>query len=646
MFKQINHSFAAKLNIYLISSAFLLWGIGFCLFYHYSSRAIEHQAYLKIDESAEKINLKVTRLLRTIEKIPENLSWIIPSYVTHADSIYAITRQVVLNNYEIFGCAIAFEPYYFPDKGYYFAPYSYMSGDSVVTTQIDPKYDYYQKNWYRISKERNVSRWSRPYHELSSNDILTSTYSVPLRDPKNNVIGIFSVDLSLNWLTELIDSVKPYEDSYSIIVNREGRYILHPGNDFFTDLDKDILHEAEILQDTNASKLAHLMMQGQKGKGVFVNNHVKYYIYFTPILGTEWNMATLFPYSHIFDKLHRFTWIIILSSVLFLALLVIICTTTVRKITRPLKIFAASTHSIAEGNFNITLPVIHTQDEMLDLYNAFSEMQEKLSKYMKNLETTIAAKEKIESELRIAHDIQMSMLPKNFPPFPGHEIDLYAVLYPARQVGGDLYDFFIHENTLFFAIGDVSGKGIPASLLMASTISLLRTLSSGSNSPSQIAYSLNNSIAERNEADMFVTFFIGMLDLRTGVMKYCNAGHTPPVLTSPDRTVAFFEMQSDLPLGILKNHNYQEYTYRFVSGSGILLYTDGVTDAENEKNEFYTRERLLEIVTQNQELHPREFIRSIINDIQSHIKSHELSDDLSMLTKNHKIYQFFFVIFK
>lgn len=110
MFKQINHSFAAKLNIYLISSAFLLWGIGFCLFYHYSSRAIEHQAYLKIDESAEKINLKVTRLLRTIEKIPENLSWIIPSYVTHADSIYAITRQVVLNNYEIFGCAIAFEP--------------------------------------------------------------------------------------------------------------------------------------------------------------------------------------------------------------------------------------------------------------------------------------------------------------------------------------------------------------------------------------------------------------------------------------------------------------------------------------------------------------------------------------------------------
>ena len=106
MFKQINHSFAAKLNIYLISSAFLLWGIGFCLFYHYSSRAIEHQAYLKIDESAEKINLKVTRLLRTIEKIPENLSWIIPSYVTHADSIYAITRQVVLNNYEIFGCAI------------------------------------------------------------------------------------------------------------------------------------------------------------------------------------------------------------------------------------------------------------------------------------------------------------------------------------------------------------------------------------------------------------------------------------------------------------------------------------------------------------------------------------------------------------
>lgn len=130
---------------------------------------------------------------------------------------------------------------------------------------------------------------------------------------------------------------------------------------------------------------------------------------------------------------------------------------------------------------------------------------------------------------------------------------------------------------------------------------------------------------------MFVTFFIGMLDLRTGVMKYCNAGHTPPVLTSPDRTVAFFEMQSDLPLGILKNHDYQEYTYRFVSGSGILLYTDGVTDAENEKNEFYTRERLLEIVTQNQETTPPRIYPFSKSMIFSHISNHTTyPTDLSM----------------
>ena len=633
MIRYFSRSFAAKLNLYILLPMFVLGATSFILFQHYAAQYIERHTYTKLDESAQKTNLKVTNLLRTIEKIPESLSWILPSYVTNPDSIFSVTQQVVQNNMEIFGCAIAFEPNYFPSKGQFFAPYSYMRGDSVITTQIGPQYDYYHKNWYRISKELNSSRWSRPYHELSSHDIITTTYSVPLHNSRKKVIGIFSVDLSMNWLTTLIDSIKPYEDSYTVIVNKEGKYILHPKGKYFVEQEISISDIVAEMNDSTAVNLLQHLLKGEKGSGIFRNQGIQYYVYYTPIQGTEWIMATIFPYSHIFQGLHRFNTILILLFLVFIGTIVLISTVSIRKITHPLKNFASSAHAIANGNFNTPLPVITTHDEMQEMHKAFSEMQIKLGQYMLHLKNTTAAKEKIESELRIAHDIQMSMLPKVFPPFPERdEIDLYAILYPARQVGGDLYDYFIRDNQLYFAIGDVSGKGIPASLLMASTISLMRSFSSNCFSPAQIARFLNNSIAERNETDMFVTLFCGKLNLLDGTMIYCNAGHTPPILTHTDHSVNFLNIQPDIPLGILKNHKYQEYTYQFVSGSGLLLYTDGVTDAENENGEFYTKERLLKVIRYNNHLHPQEFIKAILMDIRAYICSHPLSDDLSMLT--------------
>lgn len=629
----INHSFAAKLNFYILSLLIALFAIGFVVFQQISARYLEKKTYEKISAQAAKINDRVSHLMRTIEKIPDNMSWLIPTYVTTPDSIYSITREVVRTNEEIFGCAIAFEPYYFPTKGAHFAPYSYTQGDKVVTTQIKSDYDYYRKNWYKIAKEENVSRWTRPYHELSSFHIITSTYSVPLRDSKGKVIGIFSVDLSLNWLTELIDSIKPYPDSYIIIINREGRYILHQQDSLPLGKNLDIFETAHTMPDSSIIGIARRIARGETGKATFFDRNDKSYIFYSPIKGTEWCIATICPYKHIYEGLKRLDCILIVIFILLLISIFLICTLSIRKITSPLKNFTLTAASIADGNFNTPLPAINTQDEMQELHSAFSCMQKKLTKYVENLAKTTAAKEKIESELRIAHDIQMSMLPKNFHPFPEHvPVELYAVLHPARQVGGDLYDFFIVDHYLYFAIGDVSGKGIPASLMMASAISSLRSLSSGSYSPAQIANLLNKSITEHNDADIFITFFIGMLDLHNGLLKYCNAGHTHPIMTHPDRTVSFFNIQPDLPLGILKGHVYQEYTYQFNNGSGILLYTDGITDAENEAKEFYTADRLLETVRQNHELHPQEFIEKILIDVQNHIQHHEPSDDLSMLT--------------
>lgn len=632
MWNRIERSFSAKLSFYVISSIILLSTISFLIFRYHANRSLERNAHEKIQNMAERADLRVTALLNSVEKIPENMQWIITDYINIPDSLFNITRKIVQNNTEIFGCAIAFEPYYFKSKGHYFAPYSYMKGDSVVTTQVgSDQYNYFQKNWYRLAREQGISRWSKPYHDVGDDHVITSSYSVPFRDKNKNIIGVFAVDLSTDWLTDLVNSIRPYPNSYAIMIDKFGNYIVHKKEQNMTN--KNIFATAENMKDTTATWLVHQMIQGKSGKVILDDNGIKSYVFYAPITATDWYMCIVFPYEEVFRQLNNFNSIVLLSFILVLIMIYIVCSTTVKTVTKPLHTFAAYARSIANGNFDTPLPAIRSKDEMKELHDSFQYMQQQLKIYIDTLQKATAAKEKIDSELRIAHRIQMGMLPKTFPAFPDRqEFDLYAVLTPAKQVGGDLYDFFIVDDDLYFAIGDVSGKGVPASLLMSGTISLLRSVSARHTSPRAITTILNNNIAENSDPGMFVTFFIGMLNLCTGEMHYCNAGHIPPILTSPTLEVTSLDIASSLPLGILKDYEYIEQHYTFAPGSGILLYTDGVTDAENPQKQFYTKERLINTIRCNNSLTPKEFIKILMKDIHVHVQNADQADDLTMLT--------------
>jgi len=207
-------------------------------------------------------------------------------------------------------------------------------------------------------------------------------------------------------------------------------------------------------------------------------------------------------------------------------------------------------------------------------------------------------KEKMESELKIAHGIQMAMIPNTFPPFPERsDIDVYAFLDPAKEVGGDLYDFYIREDKLFFCIGDVSGKGVPASLVMATTRTLFRTVSAHETSPLHIVTTMNDSMADSNEDTMFVTFFCGILDLLNGHLRYCNAGHNAPLLISD--TVRPLPVVPNLPLGVLSGMAYKEQETDLKYGDYIFLYTDGVTEAENKDHRLFGEENMTEVLRKN-----------------------------------------------
>jgi serine phosphatase RsbU (regulator of sigma subunit)/anti-sigma regulatory factor (Ser/Thr protein kinase) len=239
-------------------------------------------------------------------------------------------------------------------------------------------------------------------------------------------------------------------------------------------------------------------------------------------------------------------------------------------------------------------------------------------------------KERMESELRVAHGIQMAMLPNIFPPFPERgDIDMYAFLDPAKEVGGDLYDFYIRDNKLFFCIGDVSGKGVPAALVMAVTRSQFRTVSAHERSPLHIVTAMNNSMADINRDMMFVTFFCGILDLLNGHLRYCNAGHNGPLLIGKDG-IKQLPVIPNLPLGIMPGMAYQEQETDLVYGEAIFLYTDGVTEAEDKDHRLFGEERLKETLAKAKGS-AMDKLSKLKADISSFVGKARQSDDMTTM---------------
>jgi sigma-B regulation protein RsbU (phosphoserine phosphatase) len=228
----------------------------------------------------------------------------------------------------------------------------------------------------------------------------------------------------------------------------------------------------------------------------------------------------------------------------------------------------------------------------------------------------------------------MGMIPHIFPPFPNlSEIDLFALLRPAKEVGGDLYDFFlIGEDKLCFAIGDVSGKGVPASLFMAVTRTLLRSVSTIDGSPSAVVSSLNKSLSYNNESSMFVTFFVGMLHLKTGELKFSNAGHNPPFMIRNNGKVEMFEITKSIPIGLFEEIKYTESVVHLQKGDKLFMYTDGVTEAENLDKVLYSTERLVSVLQKNITATTKQLIQCVDDDVALHVDKYAQSDDLTMMT--------------
>ena len=241
-----------------------------------------------------------------------------------------------------------------------------------------------------------------------------------------------------------------------------------------------------------------------------------------------------------------------------------------------------------------------------------------------------AEQERIENELKIARDIQMSMVPSTFPEREG--LDMYASMTPAKEVGGDLYGYVLQDDKLYFAVGDVSGKGVPASLFMAQATRLFRTLAAQGMMPAEICTRMNDALSgEDNVNGMFVTFFLGLIDLKTDHMDFCNAGHNPPVIGGGEQQGEFLEMQPNAPIGLWQGLEYEGEEIENVKGRPLFVYTDGLNEAENCEQQQFSDERLLSILQHTQFENARQVIETLSSAVEKHRDGAEPNDDLTMM---------------
>ena len=593
-----------------------------------------------VEQAQVKLNntiLQIEKVLSSVEIAVENLSWLVTDKLDQPDFMYELTQQVLRSNPHVVGSAIAFEPSYYPEKGVMFSPYSYRKEEGGIQfKQLGTEdYEYHYMDWYQIPKVLGKPYWSEPYYDNGGANMVMTTFSLPLYDAEGKLFAIFTADISLEWLTEKVNSVKLYTHSYNYLIGRGGTFLVN-------DRPEAILNESYFARpllegDEGMLKTGHRMLNGESGMAAFNRDDEDYYLFFAPITTTGWSVSVAVISSDIFagiDGLWKRVMTILVLGVLLLAGF---CYFTVRRLTEPLVRFAGSANEIAKGNFNADLPVINSKDEMKVLHASFRTMQRSLVDYIDELKKTTASKERIESELRIARDIQMGMVPKIFPPFPERDdLDLYAKLIPAKEVGGDLYDFFIEGNKLYFIVGDVSGKGVPASLVMAVTCRLFRTVAAHFHSPAEIVMALNDTLSENNESNMFCTAFLGVLDLKTGHLQYCNAGHNAPVVMHGAGKPAFMEVQPNLPLGLFGGFPYEGQECDIDKDTSIFLYSDGVTEAENQAKALYSDERLLNILDKQQGNMPQSVVNEVLDDINKHVDGAEQSDDITIMCLHYK----------
>lgn len=655
--KPYPRSFARRLTWRIMLTFLVLMGLASYIFYKVGKESFLIASENICSEYLESHTESVRRILSDIYVASVNTAPVIEEHLNQPDQLQDIMERMVELNPYLRSCGISFIENYYPQKGRWYCPYAVRNEDGSIEkrTIADAKHDYLKQEWFTQTLAQDSAQWSKPFFDDGNQEMPLVSYLIPIHDKQGRTVAVLGADLSLNWLSEKLcegvlisynsfnednddDDFNDKEHIYFFIIDKEGNYIAHP--DHKRVIKANYFAEARAASDSIAEYVGRQMtdrVQGQYNKEDNGNNLVingqNSFIYYMPIKHIDWSIAFVIPTFMIQVILGIIGVVLMFLITLGLMIIFIVGHIVIKRSTLPIKLLSWAAGEIAKGQFNTPLPRVDSHDEIHLLRDSFERMQHSLTQYIAELQETTAQKSAIESELKIAHDIQMAMLPKTFPPYPErNDVDIYGMVTPAKGVGGDLFDFFIRDQQLFFCIGDVSGKGIPAALFMAVTRSLFRNIANHVTEPDHIVSTLNNALIDGNETNMFVTVFVGVLNLNTGHLQYCNGGHNAPLLVGRD--VGALSCEPNLPIGVLADFKYKLQEVNLDQYTTIFLYTDGLNEAEDCNHKLFGDNRVWNIARQalaDGAHQPEQLINRMNQAIHTYVGTAEQSDDLTML---------------
>ena len=561
-------------------------GFGTCLYIARQevTKEVEKEAKLAISH----VQGYVDDQLQRVEDVANTLlsSGFQQNRVPSEEEMFALVEHVLDANPHLCGAAIGFEPFVMPNASgkYGFASYVTNVSGSNEKLQLGAIHDFRSKPWYQEVATRKDSYWINPFRETSMGKVV-ACYAKPLYAHDGTFVGVIALDIDTEAFRQKCAQATPFPEAELAIVDRDFRFISHSDTTFLL----RSVAEVGVYDSYQADDSMRIKMANRESGNYTVNKGTdrEAMFYFAPIERTGWMVSIECPKSAVYggvDRMKHATTLIALISILLMLL------------------------------------------SVLWLF--------------RKLQKTSISKAGIESELNVASGIQMAMLPKLYPAFPERkEIDVYGILKPAKSVGGDLYDYFIKDDKFFFCIGDVSGKGVPAALYMAVVRALFRNISMHNDNPAEIVSALNKALSEGNEYNMFCTMFLGVLDLKTGHLDYCNAGHNKPAILRVDENgrniiASYANVKVNIAVGVLDGFPYEMESTDLNPGESIFLYTDGFTEAENKSKTLFGDEAALATITEAERHNAhatKEFVEYIYSELKKYSAGAEQNDDITML---------------
>ena len=565
----------------------------------------------------------------------------------NADALAEITSQAGFNeplihdsikaflktNPDIYGSTVALEPGQLAETVGEFSPYYFQSDTGLGYSDLaSENYQYLTWDWYTVPKIRQHAVWSEPYYDEGGGNVLMITYSTLIKTPADNrFAGIATTDIALGWLQQLVEQIRIGETGYGMIVTSADTIVAHP----ITSLNMRKLQslvDPQVINTMWQEFESAVMNQ----RSAYVNlpcwdNNGQCWVAIEPLTNSGWKVMIVVPERELVSDIVKLTGIITALAIAGLIFLVIIIISVTHRLTRPLAGLTRVTAEIGRGNLDIVLPNPERNDEIGTLTQDFSSMRDALRHHIEQLQETTARQQRLESEIEIASDIQMSMIPGSGSiTLQSEKHQLFATLRPARSVGGDLYYLQQEDNLLHFIIGDVSGKGVPAALFMAKTVTLYTGELNDYHSPGETLEHMNNALAQDNNACMFVTALCGTLEIDTGKLRIGNAGHMNPIQVT-GRGTGELDVEGGPVLGVVEDMDFPTIEYTLAPGTTLVMYTDGVSEAFNTAHEQYKTERLATYVAKSVTIDAEPLGKGILEDIAGFVGDAKQSDDLTLL---------------